>query len=64
MSEKHRLVLAQDAILPTIVRSAPACPKPFPDLDDAALTQAVCFALDKSAESGTPVSICEFKNLL
>ncbi|NQT02262.1 MAG: Gfo/Idh/MocA family oxidoreductase, partial [Planctomycetes bacterium] len=38
--------------------------KPFPDLDDAALTQAVCFAADKSAESGSPVSISEFKNLL
>jgi predicted dehydrogenase len=38
--------------------------KPFPDLDDASLTQAVCFAADKSAESGTPVSIGEFKNLL
>jgi len=38
--------------------------KPFPDLDDASLTQAVCFAADKSAESGSPVSISEFKNLL
>jgi predicted dehydrogenase len=37
--------------------------KPFPDLDDAALTQAVCFAADKSAESGGPVSLSEFKNL-
>jgi predicted dehydrogenase len=37
--------------------------KPFPDLDDAALTQAVCFAADKSAESGKPVSLSEFKNL-
>ena len=37
---------------------------PFPDLDDASLTQAVCFAADKSAESGSPVSISEFKNLL
>ena len=37
--------------------------KPYPDLDDAALTQAVCFAADKSAESGTPVSVSEFKNL-
>ncbi len=38
--------------------------QPFPDLDDASLTQAVCFAADKSAESGSPVSISEFKNLL
>jgi predicted dehydrogenase len=38
--------------------------KPFPDLDDAALTHAVCFAADQSAESGTPVSISEFENLL
>ena len=38
--------------------------KPFPDLDDASLTQAVCFAADKSAESGSPVSISEFKSLL
>ena len=38
--------------------------KPFPDLDDAAKTQAVCFAADRSAESGTPVPISEFKNLL
>ncbi len=38
--------------------------KPFPDLDDAALTQAVCFAADRSAESGRPVSISEFENLL
>jgi predicted dehydrogenase len=37
--------------------------KPFPDLDDAALTQAVCFAADKSAESGRPVSLSEFKEL-
>jgi len=38
--------------------------QPFPDLEDASLTQAVCFAADKSAESGAPVSISEFKNLL
>ena len=38
--------------------------KPFPDLDDAALTQAVCFAADRSAESGRPVSISDFENLL
>ncbi|MHC4242489.1 MAG: Gfo/Idh/MocA family protein [Planctomycetota bacterium] len=38
--------------------------QPFPDLEDASLTQAVCFAADKSAESGSPVSINEFKDLL
>ena len=38
--------------------------KPFPDLDDAAGTQAVCFAADRSAESGKPVLLSEFKNLL
>jgi predicted dehydrogenase len=38
--------------------------RPFPDLDDASLTQAVCFAADESAESGSPVSISEFKTLL
>lgn len=38
--------------------------KPFPDLDDAAPTHAVCFAADRSAESGRPVSISEFENLL
>ncbi len=38
--------------------------RPFPDLDDAAKTQAVCFAADRSAESGIPVSISEFKDLL
>ena len=66
----HRLLLAQgailpsislrfpcEAILPTIVRPAPAYPKLFPELDDSALTQAMCLAADKSAESGTPVSI-------
>ena len=37
--------------------------KPFPDLEDAAKTQAVCFAADKSAESGRPVSLNEFKEL-
>jgi len=31
--------------------------RPFPDLDDAAQTQAVCFAADLSAESGRPVAI-------
>jgi len=38
--------------------------RPFPDLDDAAITQAVCFAADRSANSGQPVPIGEFKDLL
>ena len=38
--------------------------RPYPDLDDAARTQAVCFAADRSAESGKPVSLSEFKSLL
>jgi len=38
--------------------------KPFPDLEDAALTHAVCFAADHSAESGRPVPVSEFENLL
>jgi len=38
--------------------------QPFPDIEDAALTHAVCFAADLSAESGRPVSISEFDNLL
>jgi predicted dehydrogenase len=38
--------------------------RPFPDLDDAAITQAVCFAADRSAETGQPVPISEFKELL
>ena len=33
--------------------------RPFPDLDDAAKTQAICFAADLSAESGRPVKISE-----
>jgi len=33
--------------------------RPFPDLDDAAQTQALCFAADLSAESGRPVKISE-----
>ncbi|GAH35747.1 unnamed protein product, partial [marine sediment metagenome] len=33
--------------------------RPFPDLDDAAQTQAVCFAADISAESGKPVKVDE-----
>ena len=38
--------------------------RPSPDLDDAAITQAVCFAADRSANSGHPVPISEFKELL
>ena len=38
--------------------------QPFPDIEDAALTHAVCFAADLSAESGRPVSISEFGSLL
>lgn len=33
--------------------------RPFPDLEDAAKTQAVCFAADLSAESGKPVRISD-----
>lgn len=33
--------------------------RPFPDLEDAARTQAVCFAADISAESGKPVKISD-----
>ena len=36
--------------------------RPFPDLDDAAQTQAVCFAADLSAESGRPVAISELED--
>ncbi|MHC4558572.1 MAG: Gfo/Idh/MocA family protein [Planctomycetota bacterium] len=36
--------------------------RPFPDLDDAAYTQAVCFAADLSAESGHPVVVDEIIN--
>ena len=38
--------------------------QPFPDIEDAALTNAVCFAADLSAESGRPVSVSKFDNLL
>jgi predicted dehydrogenase len=38
--------------------------RPFPDIEDAAKTQALCFAADLSAESGKPVSISKFQNLL
>ncbi len=37
--------------------------RPFPDLEDAAKTQAICFAADKSAESGKPVKISELGSL-
>jgi predicted dehydrogenase len=36
--------------------------RPFPDLEDAAKTQAVCFAADLSAESGKPVKISELED--
>ena len=35
--------------------------QPFPDLEDAAKTQAICFAADLSAESGKPVKIRELE---
>jgi len=35
--------------------------RPFPDLDDAAKTQAVCFAADISAEQGRPVVLKELE---
>lgn len=38
--------------------------RPFPDLEDAALTHTVCFAADLSAESGRAVSISEFDDPL
>jgi predicted dehydrogenase len=37
--------------------------RPFPDLEDAAQTQAICFAADLSAESGRPVKISELGSL-
>jgi predicted dehydrogenase len=37
--------------------------RPFPDLEDAAKTQAICFAADLSAESGRPVKISELGEL-
>ena len=33
--------------------------RPYPDLEDAAQTHAICFAADLSAESGRPVAISE-----
>jgi predicted dehydrogenase len=38
--------------------------KPFPDLEDAAHTHAVCFAADLSARSGKPVMVNELLNIL
>jgi len=38
--------------------------QPFPDLDDAAQTQAVCFAADLSAELGRAVAISELDEML
>lgn len=38
--------------------------RPFPDFEDAAKTQAVCFAADLSAQSGRPVKISELEGLL
>jgi predicted dehydrogenase len=37
--------------------------RPFPDLEDAAQTQAICFAADLSAVSGRPVKIRELGSL-
>ncbi len=37
--------------------------RPFPDLEDAAKTQALCFAADLSAESGRPVKISELGDM-
>ncbi len=37
--------------------------RPFPDLEDAAQTHAICFAADLSAESGRPVKISELGDL-
>lgn len=37
--------------------------RPFPDLEDAAKTQALCCAADLSAESGRPVRISELGSL-
>ena len=36
--------------------------RPYPDLEDAAQTHAICFAADFSAESGKPVAISELDN--
>jgi predicted dehydrogenase len=37
--------------------------RPYPDLEDAAKTHAVCFAADLSAESGRPVAIRELDDI-
>jgi predicted dehydrogenase len=37
--------------------------RPYPDLEDAAKTHAVCFAADLSAESGRPVAIRELDDM-
>jgi predicted dehydrogenase len=37
--------------------------RPFPDLEDAAKTQAICCAADLSAQSGRPVKIAELGEL-
>ena len=37
---------------------------PFPDLEDAAHTHAVCFAADLSAESGKPVTISKLEKMV
>jgi len=37
--------------------------RPYPDLEDAAKTHAVCFAADRSAESGRPVAIRELDDV-
>jgi predicted dehydrogenase len=38
--------------------------RPYPDLEDAAHTHALCFAADLSAELGRPVSISELDDML
>jgi len=38
--------------------------RPFPDLEDAARTHAICFAADLSAERGRPVKLSELDALL
>lgn len=38
--------------------------RPFPDLEDAAKTQAICFAADLSAEQGRPVKVSELDALM
>jgi len=38
--------------------------RPYPDLEDAAKTQAICFAADLSAERGRPVKLSEVEALM